>query len=42
MQNARQSKEIEAIVRHLDDVEDVQNEMMVGVHGKPAYVVRKP
>lgn len=42
VQTAKQAKEIEAIVRHIDDVEDVQNELMVGDRGVPAYVVRKP
>jgi hypothetical protein len=38
--SAAQGAEIEAIVRHLDDVEDVQNEMMVGTQGTPPYKVR--
>jgi hypothetical protein len=42
VQSLAQSKDIEAIVRHLDDVEDVQNEMMIGVHGKPPYRVHAP
>jgi hypothetical protein len=42
VQTERQSKELEAIVRNIDDVEDVQNELMVGDHGVPAYLVRKP
>jgi hypothetical protein len=40
--SAAQGAEIEAIVRHLDDVEDVQNEMMVGTQGTPPYTVRAP
>lgn len=40
VQSAEQGAEIEAIVRHLDDVEDVQNELMVGTRGKPPYAVR--
>ena len=31
VQTQEQSTEIEAIVRHIDDVEDVQNELMVGI-----------
>ena len=42
VQTEMQSKELEVIVRHIDDVEDVQNELMVGEHGVPAYLVRKP
>ena len=41
VQSAKQSKEIEAIVRHIDDVEHVQNELMVGDRGVPVYAVRK-
>ncbi len=40
VQNAEQAKEIEAVVRHIDDVEDVQNELMVGTEGLPPYVTR--
>jgi hypothetical protein len=40
--SAAQGAEIEAIVRHLDDVEDVQNELMVGTRGTPPYNVRLP
>ena len=40
VQTAEQAKEIEAIVRHIDDVEDVQNELMVGTNDAPKYVVR--
>lgn len=36
-----QAKDIEAVVRHLDDVEDVQNELMIGINGVPHYVVKK-
>ncbi len=36
-----QAGEIEAIVRHIDDVEDVQNELMVGSAGAPRYVVKR-
>lgn len=42
VQTEAQSKELEAIIRHIDDVEDVQNELMVGDQGLPAYMVRKP
>jgi hypothetical protein len=42
VRTVEQSTAIEAIVRHLDDVEDVQNELMVGDTGIPKYVVRKP
>ncbi|MEO8543875.1 MAG: BON domain-containing protein [Burkholderiaceae bacterium] len=37
-----QAKDIEAVVRRLDDVEDVQNELMIGTKGVPRYVVKKP
>jgi hypothetical protein len=40
VQSAAQGAEIEAIVRHLDDVEDVLNELMVGTQGVPPYNVR--
>jgi hypothetical protein len=40
VQSAAQGAEIEAIVRHLDDVEDVLNELMVGTQGTPPYNVR--
>jgi hypothetical protein len=40
VQSAAQGAEIEAIVRHLDDVEDVLNELMVGTQGTPPYAVR--
>lgn len=33
---------LERIVRHLDDVEGVVNELMVGTAGKPPYAVAKP
>ena len=40
--NEKQAQAIVEIVRHLDDVEGVQDEMMVGTQGKPPYPVRKP
>jgi BON domain len=40
VRTAEQSSEIEAIVRQIDDVEDVQNELMVGSQGQPKYLVR--
>jgi hypothetical protein len=41
VQTAEQSKEIETIVRHIDDVVDVQNEFMVGSKGMPKYPTRQ-
>ena len=41
VQTAEQAAEIEAIVRHIDDVEDVQNELMIGTQGTPRYLVRR-
>jgi hypothetical protein len=40
VQSAEQAKEIEAIVRQIDDVEDVQNELMVGSKEAPPYVTK--
>lgn len=34
-----QSAELERIVRNIDDVDGVQNQLMVGVQGKPPYAV---
>jgi len=34
---AEQAAEAERIVRDIDDVDGVQNELMVGTQGKPAY-----
>lgn len=42
VRTAEQAKDIEAIVRHIDDVEDVQNELMVGVDGAPPYASQEP
>ena len=42
VQSAEQAKELEAIVRHIDDVEDVENELMIGIHAVPTYAVHKP
>jgi len=42
VRTAEQARDLEAVVRHLDDVEDVQNELMVGSEGTPPYVVVKP
>lgn len=39
---AAQAQAIEALVRHLDDVEGVQNELMVGTSASPAYRTRTP
>ena len=41
VRTAEQAREIEAVVRQLDDVEDVQNELMVGDRGTAPYVVRR-
>jgi BON domain-containing protein len=41
VRSPEQAAEIEAIVRHIDDVEDVQNELMVGDKGQPRYVTKK-
>jgi len=41
VQNESQAKELESIVKHLDDVEGVRNELMVGTGGTPPYAVRK-
>lgn len=41
VRSAAQAREIEAIVRGLDDVEGVLNELMVGTDGSPPYAVRK-
>ena len=42
VQTAAQAREIEAIVRNIDDVEDVGSELMLGTHGVPRYPVHKP
>ena len=42
VRTAAQAKEIEAIVRHIDDVEDVQSQLMVGTRAAPSYPVHKP
>jgi len=41
VQTVEQAKEIEAVVRHIDDVEDVQNELMVGIQGIPPYLTKR-
>jgi osmotically-inducible protein OsmY len=41
VRTAEQANEIEAIVRHIDDVEDVQNELMVGSTGIPKYLTKQ-
>lgn len=41
VQSVEQSMAIESIVREIDDVQDVQNELMVGVKGRPSYVVKQ-
>jgi hypothetical protein len=40
VRTAVQARELEAIVRDIDDVEGVDNELMIGVRGKPPYAVR--
>ncbi len=42
VQTPEQAKEIEAIVRQIDDVEDVQNELLVGSKEAPKYVTKPP
>jgi hypothetical protein len=39
---ADQAKALEQLVRQIDDVESVINELMVGAQGKPPYAVAKP
>jgi hypothetical protein len=39
--SAEQAAEAERIVRNIDDVDGVQNELMVGTQGKPPYVTAK-
>jgi len=40
--SAEQAKDMEALVRNIDDVEGVHNELMVGTQGVPPYAVHKP
>jgi hypothetical protein len=40
VQSEKQARELVEIVGHLDDVEGVQNELMIGTQGKPPYPVR--
>jgi hypothetical protein len=40
--SAAQAAALEKIVRHLDDVEGVVNELMVGTQGRPPYRVATP
>ena len=40
--SADQSEGLERLVRHLDDVEGVVNELMVGTRGRPPYRVASP
>ena len=40
--SAGQAAALEKIVRHIDDVEGVVNELMVGTQGRPPYAVPKP
>jgi hypothetical protein len=40
VQSAAQAAEIEGIVRLIDDVEGVENELMVGTRGTPPYAAR--
>jgi hypothetical protein len=40
--NAEQAKGLEALVRNIDDVEGVRNELMIGTQGVPPYAVHKP
>lgn len=42
VQTAEQAKEIEAVVRNIDDVEGVDNQLMVGTQGKPSYDTSSP
>ena len=42
VQTTKQAQDIERVVRHLDDVEDVQNELIVGDKDVPKYVVKRP
>jgi hypothetical protein len=42
VESAEQSGEIEALIRQIDDVEGVQNELMVGSRAVAPYAVRKP
>jgi len=37
VQTPQQAAEIERIVRNIDDVDGVQNQLMVGVQDKPPY-----
>jgi hypothetical protein len=37
VQTPQQAAEIERIVRNIDDVDGVQNQLMVGTHDKPPY-----
>lgn len=39
---AEQAAALEKIVRHIDDVEGVVNELMVGTRGQPPYRVAQP
>ena len=41
VRNEKQSRELEAEVRLIDDVEAVINELMVGTSGKPRYPVQR-
>ncbi len=40
VRTAEQARELQAIVRDIDDVEGVDDELMIGVHGAPPYAVR--
>ncbi|GMV59868.1 MAG: hypothetical protein AMXMBFR72_29610 [Betaproteobacteria bacterium] len=40
VRTAEQAREVEALVRRIDDVEGVDNELMIGVGGAPPYAVR--
>ena len=42
VQSQEQASKLAAVVRQIDDVEDVQLEVMVGVDGTPPYVVKAP
>ena len=40
--SVEQAAALERLVRHLDDVEGVVNELMIGTQGRPPYRVAAP